>query len=189
MLEQVALIASTAEAGTEATEEALDILVRAHTRLVFQISYSVLRNHHDAEDATQETFLRVMRYRRQLNDVRDIRAWLARIAWRVAAEHRRSAPLRDDAGLEASLEQLRSQAAGAEQVAIGAQMLELTERLIARLPSDLRDPLILSTIEDMTSGEIAAVLEIPEASVRTRIYRARRLLKEKLTSLLEGKAL
>jgi RNA polymerase sigma-70 factor (ECF subfamily) len=187
VLEQIALIEPSV-AVENAAEAALEDLVRAHARLVFKIAYSVLRNHHDAEDAVQEVFLRVMRQRRDLNAVRDARAWLARISWRVAID-RRNPPQLSDAETTAALEQLRSHAAAADQSAIGGQMLALTGRLIANLPAELRDALTLSTVEEMTSPEIAAVLGIPEASVRTRLFRARKLLKEKLASLLEGNAL
>jgi RNA polymerase sigma-70 factor (ECF subfamily) len=188
VLEQVALIEPTV-AADKVAEAVLGDLVRDHARFVFKIAYSVLRNHHDAEDATQEIFLRVMRHQRELSGLRDVRAWLARIAWRVSVDHRCAPAHLDDSDATAALEQLRSHSAGAEQAAIGAQMLALTERLIANLPVELRDALTLSTVEEMTSAEIAAVLSIPEASVRTRIFRARKLLKEKLASLLEGKTL
>jgi RNA polymerase sigma factor (sigma-70 family) len=94
-------------------EDELELAVREHARLVYRVAYSVLRDHHDAEDATQETFLRVLRYRRKLAGVRDPRTWLARIAWRVAVERRRNVSeiaLDDVAG---AVEQIRSHAAGA----------------------------------------------------------------------------
>src|SRR5512135_3035888 len=64
----------------------LDGMVREHSRLVYRIAYAVLRRHHDAEDATQETFLRVLRYSATLAAVEDPKTWLARIAWRVAVD-------------------------------------------------------------------------------------------------------
>src|SRR5262249_55485321 len=67
------------------------------------------------------------------------------------------------------------------------QMQQLVERLIAGLPEELRQPLELSTVHELNSAEIAEVMEIPEGSVRTRLLRARRLLKEKLSILLEVK--
>ena len=67
-------------------DEALEELVREHSRLVYRIAYAVLRSHHDAEDATQETFLRVLRYSSKLAAVEDPKTWLARIAWRVAVD-------------------------------------------------------------------------------------------------------
>ncbi len=63
-------------------------------------------------------------------------------------------------------------------------MQALLERLIATLPGKLRDAFTLSTVEELTSPEIAAALGIPEASVRTRLFRARRLLREKVSSLV-----
>jgi len=73
-------------------EDQLELAVRQHARLVYRIAHSVLRNHHDAEDATQETFVRVLRAQRKLSTVDDPRKWIARIAWRVAVERRKKAP-------------------------------------------------------------------------------------------------
>jgi RNA polymerase sigma factor (sigma-70 family) len=70
----------------ERTNQVLEALVREHSRLVYRIAYAVLRRHHDAEDATQETFMRVLRYSSKLGAVEDPKTWLARIAWRVAVD-------------------------------------------------------------------------------------------------------
>ena len=86
-----------------------------------------------------------------------------------------------------AVRELRAAGASAEQLAADAQMLALLERLIASLPRDLREALTLSTVEEMSAAEVAAALDIPEASVRTRVYRARQLLREKLAGVLEGK--
>jgi len=178
MLEAVAL--------GQREEDQLDLAVREHARLVYRVAYSVLRNHHDSEDATQETFLRVLRYRRKLVGVRDLRTWLARIAWRVAVERRRNVseiPLNDVAG---TVEQIRSSAVGADEMMLSAEMSEHLGMLIAALPAKLRDPLTLSTVDDMSPADVAEVLGINEAAVRSRLFRARQILREKLTALLEG---
>ena len=70
-------------------DEMLEALVREHSRLVYRIAYAVLRSHHDAEDATQETFMRVLRYSSKLAAVENQKTWLARIAWRVAVDRGR----------------------------------------------------------------------------------------------------
>lgn len=171
----------------DAAADELEAAVREHARLVYQVAYSVLRNHHDAEDAAQETFARVVRYRKRLAKVRDQRAWLARIAWRVAVDRRRTLP---EVPLEQAatvVRQLRAAGAGAEEMAASRQMAALLERLIASLPGDLRQALALSLAEEMTSAQMGRVLGIPEASVRTRLFRARQLLREKLRAALEGK--
>jgi RNA polymerase sigma-70 factor, ECF subfamily len=168
-------------------DDQLELAVREHAPLVYRVAYSVLRDHHDAEDATQETFLRVLRYRRKLTGVRDARTWLARIAWRVAVERRRKASeisLDDEAGV---IEQIRSTAAGADEIMLSAETSGFLGTLIAALPAKLRDPMTLSTIEEMSPADIAEVLGIKEAAVRSRLFRARQILRERLTALLEGK--
>src|ERR1035438_3723000 len=70
-------------------KELLETAVRDHARLVYRIAYSVLRNPADAEDATQEIFLRVLRYGKRIAGIHDQKAWLARIAWRVAVDRQK----------------------------------------------------------------------------------------------------
>jgi RNA polymerase sigma-70 factor, ECF subfamily len=169
-------------------EDVLESAVREHARLAYRIAYSVLRNHHDAEDATQETFIRVLRYRKKLEGVRDAKMWLARIAWRVAVERSKKPPevSLTEKDTEDAAVQLRSQLASAEESAVGSQMSSLLSSLIAALPEQLRDALRLSTVNELSPAEIAEVLEISEASVRSRLFRARQILKEKLSALENG---
>ena len=186
MTEQALARQSTLMAWTK--EDALELAVREHARLVYRVAYSVLRNHHDAEDATQETFLRAVRYRRKLEGVREAKTWLARIAWRVAVERakkRLEVSLSDEQN-SAAAEQLRSQLKSAEDFTLGNEMAELLATMIASLPEALRDVLRLSTVDDLTPREVAEVLGTSEASVRSRLFRARQILKEKLAAL-EGK--
>src|SRR3954471_1990793 len=82
-------ILSGVKAIEHTKDEMLEALVREHSRLVYSVAYAVLRRHHDAEDATQETFMRVLRYKSKLEDVENPKTWLARIAWRVAVDRTR----------------------------------------------------------------------------------------------------
>jgi RNA polymerase sigma-70 factor (ECF subfamily) len=174
----------------QSREEILEHLVRQHTRLVYRIAYAVLRRHHDAEDATQETFLRVLRYSRTLGGVEDHKTWLARIAWRVAVDRnkqqgrKREMPLDDP---ERPLPEVASSGAAADDALHGAQVSDVLERMIAALPEKLRQPLILSTIEEMSPREVAATLGINEAAARSRVFRARQILKEKLAGRIRRK--
>jgi RNA polymerase sigma-70 factor (ECF subfamily) len=155
--------------------------VRLHSRLVYRITFSVLRSRSDAEDATQEVFLRVLRYRERLPGVRDLKTYLARIAWRVALDRRpRVVPLSLDDADAAAARELRSSGASAEELAEKAQMRRLMNRLIVSLPRDLAGVLRLSLAADLTSAEVGEVLGLPEGTVRTRLLRARRLLKDAL---------
>jgi RNA polymerase sigma-70 factor (ECF subfamily) len=143
----------------------------------------VLRSHHDAEDATQETFVRVLRYSHKLARVENHKTWLARIAWRVAVDRnrqqgrKREIPLDDP---EKPLPEVASSDARADDALHGAHVGDVLERMIAALPEKLRQPLILSTIEEMPPREVAATLGINEAAVRSRIFRARQILRERL---------
>jgi RNA polymerase sigma-70 factor (ECF subfamily) len=173
-------------AGTD--EDVLENAVREHAQLVYRIAYSVLRNHHDAEDATQETFVRVLRYKRKLEGVEDPKTWLAKIAWRVAIKRSRrgfSASLSDTETQAASI-QLRSELASAEDNLLGTEMAQLLTSFVLALPEPLRAVLRLSTVEELSAVEIAHVLRSSESAVRSRLFRARQILKEKLLAL-EGK--
>jgi RNA polymerase sigma-70 factor, ECF subfamily len=173
-------VAGLAQSRDEVVEE----LVRHHARLVYRIAYAVLRRHHDAEDATQETFVRLLRYRRKLAGVEDPKAWLVRIAWRVAVDRHkqrgrcREISLEEDPGKPVA--ELASAEISADETVHGTQVGAVLEKLIAALPEKLRQPLILSTIEEMSPREVAAALRINEAAVRSRVFRARQILREKL---------
>ena len=176
-------ILSGAAAADSSRDEAIEEMVRQHSRLVYRIAYAVLRRHHDAEDATQETFLRVLRYSSKLAAVEDPKTWLARIAWRVAVERSKRSGRRQEIPLDPPEPQMRevvSPHASADQTIQGTQVGEALEKLIAALPEKLRAPLILSAIEEMSPREIASTLNINEAAVRSRVFRARQTLKDKL---------
>jgi RNA polymerase sigma-70 factor, ECF subfamily len=174
----------------ESSHDTLERLVREHSRLVYRIAYAVLRSHHDAEDSTQETFMRVLRYSSKLPEVEDPKTWLARIAWRVAVDRSRQRgrtreiPLEDP---EKPIAEVASSDTPADQTVQGAQISGTLEKMIAALPEKLRQPLILSTIEEMSPREVAATLGISEAAVRSRVFRARQILREKLAGRLGAK--
>jgi len=164
-------------------EGALEDLIREHSRLVYRIAYSVLRRHHDAEDATQETFMRVMRYSSKLAEVRDQKTWLAQIAWRVAVDRsKRQRDVREIAleDPEKPIPEIASSKNAADDTVQGAQISAVLDKLIAALPAKLRDALVLSALEEMSPREVAETLGINEAAVRSRVFRARQMLKEKL---------
>jgi RNA polymerase sigma-70 factor, ECF subfamily len=187
-----AILKETQAAEAEAAPT-IDSLVAQHGLLVFRIAYSILRNHHDAEDAAQECFLRVLKYGRRLKHVRSPKTWLARIAWTAALDRRPKRKLlslddspnseHDGNDLNHLLGRLPGRTMPADDQLAGQQLQKVLERLIAALPNDLRRTLELSTVQELNSAEIAEILNIPVGSVRTRLMRARKLLKEKLSSL------
>ena len=174
----VAGLTMAASGAESAREDEFTSLVERQSRFVFQVAYSVLRNAHDAEEVVQDTFLKLHRTGAWRGMV-DERAFLARAAWRQAVDRRRGRRL-----------DVVSEMAGPshEQAMIDGDLHGLVHQLMDTLPEELRLPLALAAVEEMTSGEIAGVMGIPEGTVRTRILRARRLLKEKLEQRLERRS-
>jgi RNA polymerase sigma-70 factor (ECF subfamily) len=173
----------------EAAAPTVETLVASHSLMVFRIAYSILRSHHDAEDAVQECFLRVLKQQDRLGEIENMKTWLARVAWTTALDKKRSrramVSLDDEDAGATTMQSLADVAATPDEQAAGRQMQKMLERLIAGLPEELRLPLELSTVQELNSAEIAEVMKIPEGSVRTRLFRARKQLKEKLAALLE----
>lgn len=188
VLKQAKAIAAEAPAQATDTVDRVEALVAQHALLVFRIAYSILRNHHDAEDAAQECFLKVVKAQKRLVQVRNPKTWLARIAWTTALDRRTGRTVFSGVAHpqnEEVLAQIPGRARAADEELAGKQMQQLLERLVAGLPEDLRQAVELSTVQELNSAEIGELMDIPESSVRTRLLRARRLLKEKLSVVLE----
>ena len=159
----------------------IEDLVREHAKTVFRVAYSVVRNHADAEDVAQETFLRATRHGRR-ESIENPRAWLVKIAWRLALDKVRRTP---EEPLDNVVERLSSAEGPLDEALSQEQRTRLLRQLIATLPKDLRDVIVLSTVDEMATSDIAQALGIPEASVRGRALRARQMLKQKLAAWLE----
>lgn len=179
-LQDTTLARAHADAAREARFAAL---VERQSRFVFRVAFALLRNAHDAEDTVQETFLKLYRAGRW-DAIENERAFLARAAGRMALDK-----LRDGARAAGPLdpEQAASAVPNPESAAVAADWNAAVDRLIDTLPPELRQPLALSAVEEMGSREIAQTMGISEGTVRTRILRARRLLKKKLAGLMEDR--
>ncbi len=167
-----------------AREAGFTALVERQSQFVFRVVYAILRNPYDAEDVVQETFLKIYRAG-AWEGIQDEKAFLARAAWRIAVE--RLGQKRKKRGNEAPDFDAPSAEASPEQALISAHWNALVHRLVDALPEELRQPLALSTLEEMSSREIAVMMGIAEGTVRTRLMRARQILKQKLGALMEGR--
>jgi len=157
-------------------------LVRRQSSFVYRVAYAVLLNRADAEDAVQETFLKLYR-NRGWRKAENERAFLARVAWRVAVDRRPRQPeaLSLDSDREgAPTIEAQSPDPGPELTALLADQQARIHAMIDALPEELRMPLVLSAGDELNSREIGRVLGIPEGTVRTRLQRARDLLRRKL---------
>ena len=173
---------SVDDARVHAEEEALAALVSQYAGALYRVAYSVLRNAGDAEDAVQEAFLRVLRHREKLGEIRDHRVWLIRIVWNVVLDRKRRTKTRPETDDVAELARvLPAGGLSAEGRAAAAQHHAHILSCVEKLPAKEREVLLLSAFEELTSVEIAAVLKITESSVRSRLFRARNLMADVLS--------
>ena len=165
------------EARRRAEEAAIAELVSQYAGTLYRVAYSVLRNAADAEDAVQEAFVRVLRHRETLHEVRDQRVWLIRIVWNVVLDRKRRMKTRPETDDVAELARvLPVGGLSAEERVAATEHHAHVLGCVEQLPAKEREVLMLSAFEELTSVEIASVLGISESSVRSRLFRARNLM-------------
>jgi RNA polymerase sigma-70 factor, ECF subfamily len=154
-------------------------------RFMFRVAHGLLRNVQDAEDAVQEALLKL--YRGDgWRAMEDERAFLARTVWRVGLDvaARRARHSEGTEGLEGGVgREFAASGESAEQSLVEHGERDVLRRLIEGLPEELRQPLVLSAIEEMTSREVAVAMRIPEGTVRTRVMRARAELRRRYEAM------
>jgi RNA polymerase sigma-70 factor (ECF subfamily) len=161
-------------------------LVESST-LAFRVAYSVLRQREDAEDVAQEAFAKAYRCFQQLRDRDRFRAWLVRMTWRLALDRQRSNRRRlarevlASAGVvEAGLQtRLRPESMG--DPAVARERAEQLWQAIDGLPEKLHLVIVLAGIEGHDVREVAALLDVPDGTVKSRLFLARKQLKERLS--------
>ncbi len=173
---------------------AFEVIMRRHNQLLFRTARSIIRNDAEAEDVVQESYLRAWRALGTYRAESKLSTWLVRITTNEALGRlrRKSAQV---IPLEAAMmsSEPETQAAltdeperGPEQALQRSQMRKLMEARIDRLPEAFRTVFTLRAIEELSVEEVAQALEIPEATVRTRFFRARSMLRESLAQEIDS---
>ncbi|SEG68551.1 RNA polymerase sigma-70 factor, ECF subfamily [Bryocella elongata] len=170
----------TQAAGGLAKTEHVDLiaLVQSHASTLYRVAYSVVRNAAEAEDVVQDTFVRVLEHRKRLPEVLDLRVWLIRIAWNLALDRRRKLKPADSD--ELVLAQLVATGQPADDAVDAMRRLRAVLAAMDGLPKLERQTLLLTGVEELSTAEIAGVLERSESAVRALLFRARTRLKERL---------
>ena len=161
----------------EGLEHEFEVRLVESSRLAIRVAYGVLRNRADAEDVAQDAFAKAYRSFRQLRDRDRFRSWLVRMTWRMAIDRQRSDRRR--AAREAISESDRP--AHAETLVVETERAQRLWTAIDHLPDKLRLVIVLAGIEGHDMKEVAALLEVPEGTVKSRLFLARKQLKEKLS--------
>lgn len=141
---------------------------------IFRYTYRMLRNRTDAEDATAETFLRVLKRSGELRADGAFRTWLFRIARNLCIDKMRQHRL-----IELPPDAVTS---GAEE---RTALKVAVQQALAELPLEYKEPLVLCDLEDMPAREAAEVLNISVPALKSRLYRGRRALRSKLGGVVE----
>lgn len=156
-------------------------LVATYERQVYNLALSMLGNPHDAEDATQDAFISAYRSIRKFSGG-SFKPWICRIASNLCIDKlryrkRHPASSIDDNPIELPSKNLSGQP---EEQASRRELRGFIDQSLAKLPSDLRLAVVLSDIQGMTYEEIAQVMRCPLGTVRSRIWRGRRKMRELL---------
>ncbi len=155
-------------------------IVRDHSARVYRLAYRLTGNPHDAEDLTQETFVRVFRsLDAYVPD--NFEGWLHRITTNLFLDKaRRKARLRFDHLSDDAATRLVGPGATPDRELADSLFDDDVERALASLPEDFRAAVVLCDVEGLTYDEIAATLDLKSGTVRSRIHRGRRLLRKAL---------
>jgi RNA polymerase sigma-70 factor (ECF subfamily) len=165
-------------------------IMRRHNRLLFRTGRSILQNDEETQDALQEAYLRAWRSLGNFRAEARLSTWLVRIVVNEALGRLRGRRSAQVIPLDTASDAAEAQGETwmhadpdeqPERQAMRGEFRSLIETRIDALPGAFRTVFVLRAVEDMSIEEVAAALEIPEATVRSRFFRARGLLREALS--------
>lgn len=179
------------ESALRGDADAFGEIVRRWERRIYALAYGMLGREEDARDATQETFLAAFRNLRGFRGEAKVSSWLHRIAVNQCITRQRRARVRSETALEDETER------GADSFSIAASLspasqaesrerTEVVRRAVAALPPELRQVIVMKEFEEMTFQEIAATLELPLSTVKSRLYTALKQLRMRLENHGDG---
>jgi len=176
-------------------EGAFEFLMRRNNSRLFRVARAILKDAADAEDVLQEAYLTAYRHIADFRADAKLSTWLTRIVINKALALRRKRhrdrivvhldEMRPDAPRGAAYAVLEESAESPEQSTTRTDMRRLLERKIDELPVAFRSVFALRELEELSVAETAACLSIPEATVRSRLFRARGMLRESLAGELD----
>lgn len=176
-------------------ETAIRAIIREHNRRLFRVARSIVRDDGEAEDVLQEAYVKAFAALGSFRADASLSTWLTRIVVNEALQRmRKRAPILADDILLQRLEHhdnvvpfplSSGSPIDPERAVAQKQIAKLLERAIDTLPDEFRAVLVARVLEDMSIEETADLLGIKPETVKTRLFRARRLLKEELAEHLD----
>lgn len=165
-----------------------ELIMRRYNQRLYRIARGVLRSEAEAEDAVQDAYISAFYRLGQFSATGNFGGWLCKVVFNQALMRRRklkSGPvlISESSGTQSGDQimcSLESESDNPERETGNAQARRLLERAIDELPQPFRTTFILREVDQLTVTETAEILDIPEATVKTRTYRARKLLRSEL---------
>lgn len=171
---------------------AFGAMMRRYNRRLYRTARAILKDDSLAEDALQEAYLAAFRHMDEFRGDAALGTWLTRIvvnqalqALRRTRRDRVVVPFEESDAQHEALNVADSPDTGPENMLLRAQTRRLIERNIDALPEGYRTVFVLREVEDLTVEETAAALDIPAATVRTRLFRAKARLRESLAQQMD----
>lgn len=164
---------------------AFTLLVSQYERLVFHVVHRLTLDQSDAEDICQDVFLKVYNRLNTFGFESKLSTWIARIAYLTAIDYLRKYRKQTTTELSDTLEHNYFTTETPEQVLTQKEVSAYVNKLIAQLPEQYRTVLTLYHLDEFSYPEIEQITGMPEGTVKNYLFRARKLLKEKLDSYLK----
>jgi RNA polymerase sigma factor (sigma-70 family) len=164
--------------------KAFESLIGQHQRLVSHFAFRLIDNPEDREDVCQEVFLKVYENLGGFKFESKLSTWIAKIAYNTCLNHleKKKLPLFDDLTTdERSLDAVPGNVPGPHELAQGKELGMLLRSEIDKLPVHYRAVLTLYHLDQMSYVEIGEIMNLPEGTVKSHLFRARKLLKARLT--------
>ena len=187
---------SLVQQAISGNDKAFEILMRRNNRALYRAARSILQNDAEAEDAVQEGYLKAYQSLAQFHGEAKLTTWLTRIVINEALEKMRkrnkeagTVSLENVLDLEKHLSNAndgKTRPEGPEAAAMRAQTRRLLEHKIDQLPAAFRTVFVLRALEEMSVEETASCVGITEATVRTRFFRAKSILRESLAGEIDA---
>jgi len=173
-----------------------ETVFREHAPRIYNLARRMMNNDADAEDVTQEVLLQVLRKLHTFRGEASLPTWLHRITVNTALAHRKKKAQRDAEPLPGPLDEftpngnhhthaVRPWALRPDQAALDRESQQVIEAAIAALPDNYRDVYVLSDVEGVPNAEIGEMLDLNVPAVKSRLHRARLLMRDALAPYFE----
>ena len=168
--------------------EAYNVLVKRYQRQVYNLAYRMLGSSEDAGDLVQDTFLRAYGALASFRQDASFLTWLYKIASNLCIDQMRARKSKGALSLDLELEEGREPMAdrsfSPEETVIRGAVSDVVQKAVMNLPERYRIVVVMRHLQDMSIEEIASQLGLPSGTVKTHLFRAREMLRERLRPVL-----